>query len=123
MLRILTGFCLACLLLSFGATSLLAKGQPTIDISEVKASTSNISAIAGRFPVMEIGQVIPSAITSEEIAVREQQIQILNDLESIFKLKLQPGTGKKEDILSLQYFRLTNQVHLLQAKQLLRLKK
>jgi hypothetical protein len=123
MLRILTGFCLVCLLLSFGATSLVAKGQPTISISEVKASTSNISAIAQRFPVMELGQVISSATTNEEIAIREQQIKILNDLESIFKLELQAGTRKKEDILSLQYFRLTNQIQLLQAKQLLRLKK
>jgi tetratricopeptide (TPR) repeat protein len=33
MLRILTGFCLICLLPSFCATSLLAKEQPTIDYS------------------------------------------------------------------------------------------
>jgi hypothetical protein len=123
MLRALTGFCLVCLLFFFGATSLLAKGQPTIGISQTKAATSDNSAIAGRFPVMKLDQVIPSAITSEEIAIREQQIQILNDLESKFELKIRAGTGTKEEQLSLKYFRLTNQVQLLQAKQLLRLKR
>jgi hypothetical protein len=123
MLRILAGFCFVCLLLSFGATSLLAKGQPMSVSSEPKVSTSDSSAITERFPVMKLDQVIPSAITSEEIVIREQQIQILKELESTFKLKIQAGVGSKEDLLSLKYFRLTNQVQLLQAKQLLRLKK
>jgi hypothetical protein len=123
MLRILAGFCFVCLLLSFGSTSLLAKGQPMSGSSEPKVSTSDSSAITERFPVMKLDQVIPSAITSEEIVIREQQIQILKELESTFKLKIQAGVGSKEDLLSLKYFRLTNQVQLFQAKQLLRLKK
>jgi hypothetical protein len=121
-MRILTAFCLVCLLFSFGATSLLAKEQPTIDIRGSKVSTFDSSAIAQQFPMMKPDGVIPSVITSEEIAIREQQIQILNKLESVFKLKVQAGVAREEDLLLLQHFRLTNQVQLLQAKQSLRLK-
>jgi hypothetical protein len=123
MLKFLTGFCLVCLLFSFGATSLLAKGQPTTGISETKVFISDSSVIAERFPVTRPDQAILSTITSEEITLREQQIRILNDLESLFSKKILAGTGSTEDLLSLKYARLTNQIQLLQAKQLLRLKR
>ena len=121
MLKSLTGFCLVCLLLfGFGATSLLAKGQPTIGTSGIEASTSNSSAIAERFPWMQLAPVIPSVITSEEVAIREQQIKIINEFELRSRLRIQAGVGSQEDLLAMKYFRLTNQIQLLQAKQLLR---
>lgn len=122
MLKSLTVFCIVCLLLlGFGATSLLAKGQPTTRTTGIEAALPiNSSAIAELFPGIQSAPVVPSVITSGEIAIREQQIQILNDLESTFKMKLKAGIGSQEDLLALKYFRLTNQIQLLQAKQLVR---
>lgn len=121
MLRSLIGFCFVCLLVGFGATSILAKGQPRMGISGIKVSTSG-SNVADLFPVMPLAPVIPAVVTTGEIALREQQIQILTDFEAATKLKLQAGTGSKEDTLVVKYFRITNEIQLLQAKQLLRLK-
>jgi hypothetical protein len=122
MVRSLIGFCLICLLVGFGATSILAKGQPISGISGIKVSTYNSSAWADSFPVMPLAPVIPGVITTGEIAMREQQIQILTEFESTLKLKLQAGTGINEDVFAVKYFRLTNEIQLVQAKQLLRLK-
>lgn len=69
--------------------------------------------------------VSSSAITPEEVKLREQQVQIAKRIES-FLIKfsnLQGSNITLDEVLQTTYQRINSEIQLLQAQELLRLKK
>lgn len=64
--------------------------------------------------------VLPSVVTAQEITMREEQVKIAFELERTAQRYEQAGVGTRSDIYRAMYFRLTNEIQLLQAKQLLK---
>lgn len=93
--------------------------SPTVPTSQVTPGGSSQNDI---FPVIQFAPIIPSVISAEEITIREQQITIAKQSERLVEVRSQAGLGTQLDINRAKYFRLTNEIQLLQAKQLLALK-
>jgi len=74
--------------------------------------------------ILSSAQLIPLAITSEEIMLREQQVKIAKRIEEFRKGWFeQPGSRVGlDDLLRETYRRLDSEIQLLQAKELLKLK-
>jgi len=54
--------------------------------------------------------------------MREQQVKIAKSIEQIEKIRQEAGIATITDFENAKYFRLTSEIQLLQAKQLLQLK-
>ena len=134
MLRSLIVFCLACVLFGCSPTSLPDKIPPkTITAPSNSPSvapspftqpqaTYNRSPNYNDFPTTSYTLVIPSGVTTEEIKMREQQVKIAKSIEQIEKIRQEAGIATITDFENAKYFRLTSEIQLLQAKQLLQLK-
>jgi hypothetical protein len=137
MLKRLMIFCLAWLLLSCSATSPSEKTKSTTPIPSINnlpTSTpisssapqvtegSSQSSLNDAFSVVFSAPVIPSVVTNEEITMREQQIELAKDIEYWEQKRSQAGMGSAIDQDQAKYFRLTNEIQLLQAKQVLQQK-
>lgn len=66
--------------------------------------------------------VIPSVVSKEEIAIREEQVKIAENINRYIKTSNQAGVAGLEESYMAEYFVLSNKIKLLQAKELLRLK-
>jgi hypothetical protein len=101
----------------------VSQPQPTNGSLSSKLSLAT-SSILEEVSVLSSAQLIPSAITSEEIMLREQQVKIAKEIERATKIWMeQPGsTIQLEEYLLTTYRRLDSEIQLLQAKQLLQLK-
>ena len=131
MLRSLIALCLACLLVGCDTTSPSGKIQST-----AMPSPANLSTTASDSPAPQIvkdgsfddslpatsAPVLPSLVTSEEIAMRKEQLELAKNFERVTKLRYQSGVASINEIGRATYFRLTNEIQLLQAQQLLQQK-
>jgi hypothetical protein len=94
------------------------------DTTSPKSSQPNPSPPAS-FEAEEItspAQLIPSAITPEEVNLREQQVQLAKEIDRLQGLYEKAGLSTRKDTLRETYRRLNSEIQLLQAKQLFRLK-
>jgi hypothetical protein len=66
--------------------------------------------------------IVPSAVTSEEIAMREQQVMLAKEIELFENRKHDAGISTKYNVDIVVYFRLSSEIQLRQAKQILQLK-
>jgi hypothetical protein len=137
MSRRLIIFCLAWLLLSCSTTSPSEKTKTTTPIPFINnppTSTpsssvapqvtegSSQSSLDDAFSAVLSAPVIPSVVTNEEVKMREQQLEFAKDIEYWEQQRFQAGLGRKIDMSRAKYFRLTNEIQLLQAKQVLQQK-
>lgn len=121
--------CLSTVLFSCNASS-PPMSQPKQTIPEVSDTTSPKSSQPNPTPptsfegeeITSPAQLIPSAITSEEVTLREQQVQIAKEIDRLQGLYEKAGLSTRKDTLRETYRRLNSEIQLLQAKQLLRLK-
>ncbi|MBW4599709.1 MAG: hypothetical protein KME29_08845 [Calothrix sp. FI2-JRJ7] len=88
---------------------------PTISTSNIRTGSS-ISDVVG---LPSTASIIPSIITPQEIAIREEQLKIAQELERLATLRNQAGVMTRFQLLQVTHYRLTNEIQLLQAKQLL----
>lgn len=104
--------------------------QPKQTIPEVSDTTSPKSSQPNPTPstsfeaeeITSSAQLIPSAITSEEVTLREQQVQIAKEIDRLQGIYEKAGLSTRKDTLRETYRRLNSEIQLLQAKQLLKLK-
>lgn len=105
-------------------------GTPCPKVSQPNQTTENSSSIPtpaasfepDEFEFPSSARLIPLTITAEEVALREQQVQVAQELERDMKVRNQAGLATSQEVRRTTYFRLDSEIQLLQAKQLLRLK-
>ncbi|MDX2240017.1 MAG: hypothetical protein NW224_04965 [Leptolyngbyaceae cyanobacterium bins.302] len=73
--------------------------------------------------MMSSVQPISSAVTEAEIALREKQLEIARGLQKSIAMKQRAGVAGYEEPLQAQYFIIENEIQLLQARQLLQVKR
>lgn len=66
--------------------------------------------------------IIPLVISKKEIAMREKQVKVAQEYKREAEAQYRSGVGTMIAIRRAEYFILSNQIQLLQAKQLLQLK-
>lgn len=117
---------LSCIIL-FSQTSQSATKSQSSKPSEYSYSTLQDVPILSSAFTAELNDVsvLSSAITPEEVKLREQQVQIAKKIErSIILRAQQPGSiVTLKDTLQATYQRINSEIQLLQAQQLLQLKK
>ena len=96
--------------------------SPSLQTPSALPPTSNPSATNLSLPLNSSSSVLPDAITTEEVALREQQVQVAKKLERDFQAYNAAGIATSSEVLQMTYFRLNSEIQLLQAKQLLQLK-
>lgn len=138
-------FIIVCLsaLFSCNGITLRKQAQPAKDISPTVASTPNItpSALPSAkdssteqptnsnsnddpyySPITPAVPVIPSVVSEEEIAMREEQVKLAQESKRLTELRIQAGIETQINMYRAEYFVLSNKIQLLQAKKLLQLK-
>jgi hypothetical protein len=105
------------------SSSKVSQLQPTTESLSLKPSLTMSSTLKDVL-ILSSAQLIPLAITSEEIMLREQQVKIAKRIEEYTKSWLElPGSKLTLDnLLRETYRRLDSEIQLLQAKELLKLK-
>lgn len=103
------GGCIMAVLVSI----LLLQAQTQASPSAAPNSSLMVSSVA----------LLSSAVTEAEIALREKQLEVARELQKHLKLQFQAGVTTAEEMLRGQYFILENEIQLLQAKQLLQVKR
>lgn len=101
----------------------VSQSKPTMENLSVKLVSATLSEpqeYSVSLPTST--QLIPLVITPEEIQLREQQVLAAKEMEKDSELLKQAGLGGKNDVLRANSFRLSSEIDLLQAKQLLKLK-
>ncbi|BDA71851.1 hypothetical protein CAL7716_060170 [Calothrix sp. PCC 7716] len=111
------------------STDIGATVTPTPSVSSpiqnppAQIPTSSSSSDEFAFPVsLSPVPVIPSVVTPTEVAMREGQIKIAQDLKEYTKRLERAGVGTRNNVRRADYFVFSNQIQLLQAKQALQLK-
>ncbi len=107
--------------LLFASSSTQAQKTQQVSVAPSPSSTlitsTNTSANVAETSFPSPASVIPSVVTAEEITIREQQVKIAIEFERKAQRDDRAGVGTKTDIYKATYFRLTNEIQLLQAKQ------
>ncbi|RUT06454.1 hypothetical protein DSM106972_027110 [Dulcicalothrix desertica PCC 7102] len=110
--------------LLFTCSSTQAQKTQQVSVTASPNSTlitsTNTSANITETSFPSSASVIPSVVTAEEITRREQQVKIAIEFERKAQRDEQAGVGTRTDTYKATYFRLTNEIQLLQAKQFLK---
>ncbi|WDD30193.1 hypothetical protein PQG02_00555 (plasmid) [Nostoc sp. UHCC 0926] len=121
-------------LLGCNRTILSKKAQPTnvaATITPIPSISPPVQNPPAELPISSYSSdeltflpvsVIPSIVTPEEIVMREEQVKIVQEYKRLAENRVQAGVGTQISKLGADYFTLSNQIQLLQAKQLLQLK-
>ncbi|MGL6340470.1 MAG: hypothetical protein ACRC80_15185, partial [Waterburya sp.] len=99
----------------------VTQSKPAIENSSVKLASATLSkSEEDYFP--SSAEILLLIITPEEIQLREQQAQLLQEWKRLSRLKFQAGTGTQEEMSEVVYISYHKKIELLQAKNLLQLK-
>lgn len=92
------------------------------DSSTEQPTNSSSNRDAFHIPITPSVPVIPSVVSEEEIAMREEQVKLAQENKRLAELRMQAGIGTRINMYKAEYFVLSNKIQLLQAKKLLKLK-
>jgi hypothetical protein len=100
----------------------VTQSKPAIENSSVKLVSATVSkSEEDSFPSST--EILLLVITPEEIQLREQQLELTEEWVRFSRLYFQAGTGTQEEVIEAAYFHWHKKIELLQAKNLLQLKK
>lgn len=100
---------------------LVTKSPVQQPINSYSANELYLPTTSSETPLSTIS-IIPLVISKKEIAMREKQVKIAQEYKREAEGRFRAGVGSMIDIHRAEYFILSNQIQLLQAKQLLQLK-